>query len=255
MKKILIGCLITLTIGNLTGCTNKKVNNEINTITNEVNTTTSENSENQETNKTNTTTEKNTENQEINETEDYKPEFVIVNYNDEGVYLYKIIRCNQYKAKELEEYIKSSGESANVTLTFANDSELNGNEYKYGENGEYCFIRMINGDRIETYDVLEIKPMESLKTEQAFEEEYKEKCFKIDYIGSNKSSTITVIKCTEEEIQYIERTKFEAHSEILATNEVNNNLQGIIGNYGSTGEKAYIKLFSGNDSCYYKVIE
>ena len=183
MKKILIGCLITLTIGNLTGCTNKKVNNEINTITNEVNTTTSENSENQETNKTNTTTEKNTENQEINETEDYKPEFVIVNYNDEGVYLYKIIRCNQYKAKELEEYIKSSGESANVTLTFANDNELNGNEYKYGENGEYCFIRMINGDRIETYDVLEIKPMESLKTEQAFEEEYKERCFKIDYIG------------------------------------------------------------------------
>ena len=236
MKKILIGCLITLTIGNLTGCTNKKVNNEINTITNEVNTTTSENSENQETNKTNTTTEKNTENQEINETEDYKPEFVIVNYNDEGVYLYKIIRCNQYKAKELEEYIKSSGESANVTLTFANDSELNGN-------------------RIETYDVLEIKNMESLKTEQAFEEEYKERCFKIDYIGSNKSSTITVIKCTEEEIQYIERTKFEAHGEILATNEVNNNFQGIIGNYGSTGEKAYIKLFSGNDSCYYKVIE
>ena len=46
MKKLLIGCLIALIIGNLTGCTNKKVNNE----TNETNTTTDENTENQETN-------------------------------------------------------------------------------------------------------------------------------------------------------------------------------------------------------------
>ena len=142
MKKILISCLIALTIGSLIGCTNEKVNYETNTTTDEI-----------------------SETQEIDETEDYKPEFVTVNYNNEGIYLYKIIRCNQYKAKELEEYIKSSGENINVTLTFANDSELNGNEYKYGENGEYCFIRMINGDKIETYDVLEIKPVKSLETE------------------------------------------------------------------------------------------
>lgn len=241
MKKILISCLIALIIGSLTGCTNEKINNETNEVS--------------KTQENNTTTNKISENQETNETEDYKPEFVTVNYNNEGIYLYKIIRCNQYKAKELEEYIKSSGESTNVTLTFANDSEFNGNEYKYGENGEYCFIRMINGDRIETYDVLEIKPMESLKTEQVFEEEYKERCFKINYIGSNKSSTITVIKCTEEEIEYIEKTKFEAHGEILVTDEANNNFQGIIGSYGKIGEKAYIKLFSGDDQYYFKVIE
>lgn len=241
MKKILISCLIALIIGSLTGCTNEKINNETNKVS--------------KTQENNTTTNKISENQETNETEDYKPEFVTVNYNNEGIYLYKIIRCNQYKAKELEEYIKSSGESTNVTLTFANDSEFNGNEYKYGENGEYCFIRMINGDRIETYDVLEIKPMESLKTEQVFEEEYKERCFKINYIDSNKSSTITVIKCTEEEIEYIEKTKFEAHGEILVTDEANNNFQGIIGSYGKIGEKAYIKLFSGDDQYYFKVIE
>lgn len=241
MKKILISCLIALIIGSLTGCTNEKINNETNEVS--------------KTQENNTTTNKISENQETNETEDYKPEFVTVNYNNEGIYLYKIIRCNQYKAKELEEYIKSSGESTNVTLTFANDSEFNGNEYKYGENGEYCFIRMINGDRIETYDVLEIKPMESLKTEQVFEKEYKERCFKINYIGLNKSSTITVIKCTEEEIEYIEKTKFEAHGEILVTDEANNNFQGIIGNYGKIGEKAYIKLFSGDDQYYFKVIE
>ena len=45
MKKLLIGYLIVLTIGNLTGCTNKKVNREINTITDEI-------SENQKTNGT-----------------------------------------------------------------------------------------------------------------------------------------------------------------------------------------------------------
>ena len=251
MKKILISCLIALIIGSLTGCTNEKINQE----TNKNNTTTNKVYENQETNENNTTTNKNIENQETNETEDYKPEFVIVNYNNKGIYLYKIIRCNQYKAKELEEYIKSSGESANVTLTFANDNELNGNEYKYGENGEYCFIRMINGDKIETYDVLEIKPMESLEEEYESESEYKERCFKIDYIGSNKSSTITAIKCTEEEIEYIEKTKFEAHAEILVTDETNNNFQGIIGNYGKIGKKSYIKLFSGDDQYYFKVIE
>ena len=110
MKKLLIGCLIALIIGSLTGCTNEKINNETNEVS--------------KTQENNTTTNKISENQETNETEDYKPEFVTVNYNNEGIYLYKIIRCNQYKAKELEEYIKSSGESTNVTLTFANDSEI-----------------------------------------------------------------------------------------------------------------------------------
>ena len=42
--------------------------------------------ENQETNKTNTTTNENTETQEINETEEYQPEYVTVNYNNEGIY-------------------------------------------------------------------------------------------------------------------------------------------------------------------------
>ena len=264
MKKLLIGCLIALIIGNLTGCTNKKVNNE----TNETNTTTDENTENQETNtttnevsetqennETNTITNENTDTQKINETEEYQPEYVTVNYNNEGIYQYKIIKCDQNKAEELKEYSKSFKENTNVTLTFANGSEFEGLEHKYGQNGEYCYIRIINGDKIETYDVLEIKPIESLKTEQTFEEKYPERHFKIDNIDSHMSSEVTVVRCTEEEIQYIERTKFEAHGEILATNEVNNNFQGIIGNYGSTGEKAYIKLFSGNDSYYYKVIE
>lgn len=264
MKKLLIGCLIALIIGNLTGCTNKKVNNE----TNEINTTTDENTENQETNtttnevsetqennETNTTTEENTDTQKINETEEYQPEYVTVNYSNEGIYQYKIIKCDQNKAEELKEYGKSFKENTNVTLTFANGSEFEGLEHKYGQNGEYCYIRIINGNKIETYDVLEIKPIESLKTEQVFEEEYKERCFKINYIDSNKSSTITVIKCTEEEIEYIEKTKFEAHGEILVTDEANNNFQGIIGSYGKIGEKAYIKLFSGDDQYYFKVIK
>lgn len=264
MKKILISCLIALIIGNLTGCTNKKVNNE----TNETNTTTNENtenqetntitnevSENQETNKTNTTTNENIETQEINETEKYQPEYVTVNYNNEGIYQYKIIKCDQNKAEELKEYGKSFKENTNVTLTFANGSEFEGLEHKYGQNGEYCYIRIINGDKIETYDVLEIKPIESLKTEQTFEEKYPERHFKIDNIDSHMSSEVTVVRCTEEEIEYIEKTKFEAHGEILVTDEANNNFQGIIGSYGKIGEKAYIKLFSGDDQYYFKVIE
>ena len=82
MKKLLIGCLIALIIGNLTGCTNKKVNNETNetnTITDEnaenqeTNTTTNEVSETQEINETNTITNENTDTQKINETEEYQP--------------------------------------------------------------------------------------------------------------------------------------------------------------------------------------
>ena len=63
MKKILIGCLIVLTIGNLTGCTNKKVNREINTTTDEI-----------------------SETQETNKTEEYQPEYTTVNYKNEGIY-------------------------------------------------------------------------------------------------------------------------------------------------------------------------
>ena len=62
MKKILIGYLIALTIGNLIGCTNEKVNNE--------------------TNETNTTTNENTENQETNKTEEYQPKCATVNYDN-----------------------------------------------------------------------------------------------------------------------------------------------------------------------------
>ena len=70
MKKILIGYLIALTIGNLIGCTNEKVNNE-----------------------TNTTTEEISENQETNKTEEYQPKYTTVNYENKGIYEYKIIKC------------------------------------------------------------------------------------------------------------------------------------------------------------------
>ena len=63
MKKLLIGCLIALIIGNLTGCTNEKVNREINTTTDEI-----------------------SETQKTNEIEEYQPEYVTVNYENEGFY-------------------------------------------------------------------------------------------------------------------------------------------------------------------------
>ena len=264
MKKLLIGCLIALIIGNLTGCTNKKVNNETNetnTITDEntenqeTNTTTNEVSETQEINETNTITNENTDTQKINETEEYQPEYVTVNYNNEGIYQYKIIKCDQNKAEELKEYGKSFKENTNVTLTFANGSEFEGLEHKYGQNGEYCYIRIINGDKIETYDVLEIKPIESLKTEQTFEEKYPERHFKIDNIDSHMSSEVTVVRCTEEETEYIKRTSSEAYNRLMITNEDLSHFQGIISKYGDTDEKTYIKLFSGNDQYYFKVIE
>ena len=264
MKKLLIGCLIALIIGNLTGCTNKKVNNE----TNETNTTTDENTENQETNtttnevsetqeinETNTITNENTDTQKINETEEYQPEYVTVNYNNEGIYQYKIIKCDQNKAEELKEYGKSFKENTNVTLTFANGSEFEGLEHKYGQNGEYCYIRIINGDKIETYDVLEIKPIESLKTEQIFEEKYPERHFKIDNIDSHMSSEVTVVRCTEEETEYIKRTSSEAYNRLMITNEDLSHFQGMYGFYGEDGKESYIKLFIGNDQYYFKVIE
>lgn len=260
MKKLLIGCLIALIIGNLTGCTNKKVNNE----TNETNTTTDENTENQETNtttnevsetqeinETNTITNENTDTQKINETEEYQPEYVTVNYNNEGIYQYKIIKCDQNKAEELKEYGKSFKENTNVTLTFANGSEFEGLEHKYGQNGEYCYIRIINGDKIETYDVLEIKPIESLKTEQTFEEKY----FKLDFNNSNDSLTVKVVKCTEEEVEYLLRTESENFNGVFVTDEANNSFQGFIGHYGYNGERTYINLYSGRNSYYYRVIE
>ena len=262
MKKLLIGCLIALIIGNLTGCTNKKVNNE----TNETNTTTDENTENQETNtttnevsetqeinETNTITNENTDTQKINETEEYQPEYVIVNYNNEGIYQYKIIKCDQNKAEELKEYGKSFKENTNVTLTFANGSEFEGLEHKYGQNGEYCYIRIINGDKIETYDVLGIKPMELL--EEEYEPEYSEIRFEIDNMDSHRHSEVTVIRCTKKETEYIEATKFEPHSNLIVTNEKGVCSQGICGCYGNAGEKTYIELFIGNDEYYYKVIE
>ena len=271
MKKLLIGCLIALIIGNLTGCTNKKVNNETNetnTTTDETNTTTNENTENQETNtttnevsetqetnETNTTTEENTENQETNETEEYQPEYVTVNYNNEGIYQYRIIKCNQNKAEELKEYGKSFKENTNVTLTFANGDEFEGLEHKYGQNGEYCYIRIINGDKIETYDVLEIKPIESLATGQTSKYKYKEEYFKLDFYNPNYSLTVKVVKCTEEEVEYLLRTESENFNGVFVTDEANNSFQGFIGHYGYNGERTYINLYSGRDSYYYRVIE
>ena len=262
MKKLLIGCLIALIIGNLTGCTNKKVNNETNetnTITDEntenqeTNTTTNEVSETQEINETNTITNENTDTQKINETEEYQPEYVTVNYNNEGIYQYKIIKCDQNKAEELKEYGKSFKENTNVTLTFANGSEFEGLEHKYGQNGEYCYIRIINGDKIETYDVLGIKPMESL--EEEYEPEYKERHFTIDNIETHTVSTVKVIRCTDKETEYIEKTKSETYDRLIVTDEVDYHFQGMYGFYGEDGKESYIKLFIGNDQYYFKVIE
>ena len=262
MKKLLIGCLIALIIGNLTGCTNKKVNNETNetnTITDEntenqeTNTTTNEVSETQEINETNTITNENTDTQKINETEEYQPEYVTVNYNNEGIYQYKIIKCDQNKAEELKEYGKSFKENTNVTLTFANGNEFEGLEHKYGQNGEYCYIRIINGDKIETYDVLGINPIESLKEE--YNPEYPERHLKIDNIETHTVSTVKVIRCTEKETEYIEETKSETYDRLLIIDEVNDSFQGIMGNYGDTDEETYIILFVGNDRYHYRVIE
>ena len=72
-KKLLICCLIVLTIGNLTACTSKKETKETQT----------------------------TQTSEDQEPEKYQPEFVTLNYNNEGIYQYKVIKCNKDKAQEL----------------------------------------------------------------------------------------------------------------------------------------------------------
>ena len=70
MKKLLIGCLIALIIGNLTGCTNEKVNSGIKEI--------------------NTTTDEISETQKTNETEEYQPEHITVNYENPFNWHYEI---------------------------------------------------------------------------------------------------------------------------------------------------------------------
>ena len=115
MKKLLIGCLIALIIGNLTGCTNEKVNREINTTTDEI-----------------------SETQETNKTKEYQSEFVTVNYNNEGIYIYEIIKCDDNE--EIGKYIKSGklfSENTLITLRFTNGDEFNGFEHKYSYDGEH----------------------------------------------------------------------------------------------------------------------
>lgn len=235
-KKLLISCLIILAVGNLTACANKKVN---------------------KTEETNTQT---TENQETNETE-FQPEFVTVNYNNDGIYQYKVVKCDQDKAAQLIELGKpfENKTDSTLTVTFANGNELNGFECRYGQSGEHSFIRTTNGDQIETYDVLETRLIKPLKTEYLFEEgydpKYIERQFTINYTDLKTTSTVTAVRCTKQETEYIDAVKFEAYNNAIITDEYNYCYQGITGCYGDTGEEMYIKLFIGNDEYYYKVIE
>ena len=231
MKKLLIGYLIVLTIGNLTGCTNKKANREINTITDEI-----------------------SENQKTNGTKEYQPEYVTVNYENEGFYQYKIIKYNQDKIEEINENDKPSPINTIITLKFPNGDEFDGFERKYGQNEEYAYITMANGKKIEFYNVLERKYIKPVEPEEMFDKNYRKRCFKIYCKGLNLSLTVKAIKCTEEEIQYIEKTKSENYNKISITDENNNNFEGIIGRYGDTGEEIY---FTNSISypCYFKVIE
>ena len=237
MKKLLIGCLIALTIGNLTGCTNEKVNRE----TNETNTITNEVSETQETNKT----------------EEYQSECVTVNYENEGFYQYKIVKCDQGKIKEIEKSDKPAESIIHIKLTFINGDEFNGSEQKYGQDGEHSFIRMVNGKEIEIYDVLERKYIKPVEPEQMFDEEYIERCFKIYDKRLNLTTTVKAIKCTEEEIQYIEKTKSDAYIEVIVTDEVGNDFKRMVNIYGDTDKKFYI-VDSNNQygpPVYYRIIE
>ena len=231
MKKLLIGCLIALIIGNLTGCTNKKVNREINTTTDEI-----------------------SETQETNKIEEYQSECVTVNYKNEGFYQYKIIKYDQDKIEEIKKNNKTSPINTLITLKFPNGDEFDGFETKYGQNGEHSYITMANGKKIEFYNVLERKYIKPVEPEEMFDEDYRERCFKIYCKGLNLSLTVKAIKCTEEEIQYIEKTKSENYNKISITDESNNNFEGIIGRYGDTGEEIY---FTNSISypCYFKVIE
>ena len=234
MKKILIGCLIVLTIGNLTGCTNKKVNREINTTTDEI-----------------------SETQETNKIEEYQPKYTTVNYENKGIYEYKIVKCNQGKIKEIEKSDKPAESIIHIKLTFINGDEFNGSEQKYGQDGEHSFIRMVNGKEIEIYDVLERKYMKPVEPEQMFNEEYRERCFKIYDKRLNLTTTVKAIKCTEEEIQYIEKTKSDAYIEVVVTDEVGNNFKRMVNIYGDTDKKFYI-VDSNNQygpPVYYRIIE
>ena len=234
MKKILIGYLIALTIGNLIGCTNEKVNNE-----------------------TNTTTEEISENQETNKTEEYQPKYTTVNYENKGIYEYKIIKCNQGKIKEIEKSDKPAESIIHIKLTCINGDEFNGSEQKYGQDGEHSFIRMVNGKEIEIYDVLERKYIKPVEPEQMFDEEYIERCFKIYDKRLNLTTTVKAIKCTEEEIQYIEKTKSDAYIEVVVTDEVGNDFKRMVNIYGDTDKKFYI-VDSNNQygpPVYYRIIE
>ena len=121
MKKILIGCLIALTIGSLIGCTNEKANYETNTTTDEI-----------------------SENQETNGTKEYQPEYVTVNYENEGFYQYKIVKYDQDKIEEINKNDKPSPINTIITLKFPNGDEF---ERKYGQNEEHAYITMANGKK------------------------------------------------------------------------------------------------------------
>ena len=234
MKKILIGYLIALTIGNLIGCTNEKVNYETNTTTDEI-----------------------SETQETNKTEEYQPEYTTINYKNEGIYQYKIIKCDQNKIEEIKKSDKPAELISLITLKFTNGDEFNGSEQKYGQDGEHSFIRMVNGKEIEIYDVLERKYMKPVEPEQMFNEEYRERCFKIYDKRLNLTTTVKAIKCTEEEIQYIEKTKSDAYIEVVVTDEVGNDFKRMVNIYGDTDKKFYI-VDSNNQygpPVYYRIIE
>ena len=236
MKKILISCLIALIIGNLTGCTNEKVNREINTTTDEI-----------------------SETQKTNKIEEYQPEYVTVNYENEEFYQYKIIKCDQDKIEEIEKSDKPTGLIDHIKLTFTNGNEFNGYEEKYCQNGEHSFIRMVNGKEIEIYDVLERKYMKPVEPEQMFDEEYRERCFKIYNKRINSSTTVKAIKCTEEEIEYIEKTKSDTYVEVVVTDEIGNNFERMVNIYGDIDKKFYIvdsaKYNQYGPPVYYRIIE
>ena len=234
MKKLLIGCLIALAIGSLIGCTNEKVNY-----------------------KTNTTTDEISETQKTNKIEEYQPKYTTVNYENKGIYEYKIVKCNQGKIKEIEKSDKPAESIIHIKLTFINGDEFNGSEQKYGQNGEHSFIRMVNGKEIEIYDVLERKYIKPVEPEQMFDEEYIERCFKVYDKRLNLTTTVKAIKCTKEEIQYIEKTKSDAYIEVVVTDEVGNDFKRMVNIYGDTDKKFYI-VDSNNQygpPVYYRIIE
>ena len=57
------------------------------------------------------------------------------------------------------------------------------------------------------------------------------------------TSDFTVIRCTEKETEYIEKTKIEDYDRLLITNEDLSHFQGMLSNYGDVGEKTYIKVY------------